>query len=84
MSGDRRREMRAIARAVARGDVAEIARQIRAMKRLWVGKGLDGLLKRREGEAALVEATGKGRGNGRGNGSPQRRGGVDGKGEGPC
>jgi hypothetical protein len=58
MSGDRRREMRAVARAVARGDVREAARQIRAMKRLWVGQGLEGLIKRREGEAALVENSG--------------------------
>lgn len=32
-----------------------IASQIRAMKHLWVGKGLDGLLKRRDEEANLVE-----------------------------
>jgi len=31
-----------------------IAQQILSMKRLWVGKGLDGLLKRRDEEAALV------------------------------
>jgi GH24 family phage-related lysozyme (muramidase) len=27
------------------------------MKRLWINKGLDGLLKRREAEAKLVEST---------------------------
>ena len=27
------------------------------MTRLWVGKGLNGLIKRREAEAALVEST---------------------------
>jgi GH24 family phage-related lysozyme (muramidase) len=34
----------------------KIAAQIRSMKRLWVGKGLAGLLSRREHEAQLVEA----------------------------
>jgi GH24 family phage-related lysozyme (muramidase) len=53
---DRRREMRAIKRVVPTGDLREIARQIRAMKRLWQGKNLDGLLLRREAEAALVES----------------------------
>ena len=49
-----RREMRAIAAAVMRGELESIAKQIRAMKRLWVGKGLDGLLRRRDEEAHLV------------------------------
>ncbi|HUK06066.1 MAG TPA: hypothetical protein VLV90_13410 [Burkholderiales bacterium] len=53
---DRRREMRAIRDAVAAGDLQEIADQILAMKRLWVGKGQDGLLRRRDAEAALVES----------------------------
>lgn len=56
MDGDRRKEMRAVRDAVAAGDVQEIANQIRAMKRLWVGKGVDGLLKRRDAEADLVES----------------------------
>ena len=56
MVGDRRKEMRAIRDAVAAGDLQEIANQIRAMKRLWVGKGVDGLLKRRDAEADLVES----------------------------
>ena len=54
---DRRREMRAIRDAVARKDLPEIANQLRLMKRLWQGKGLDGLIKRREAEAVLVENT---------------------------
>ena len=54
---DRRREMRAIRNAVAEGDLAEIAAQLRAMKRLWEGKGLGGLIARREEEAQLVEST---------------------------
>lgn len=53
---DRRREMRAIRVAVTRGDLKEIAAQLRAMKRLWVGKKLDGLITRREREAKLVES----------------------------
>ena len=32
-----------------------IAKEIRSMKRLWQGKGLDGLIKRREAEAKMVE-----------------------------
>lgn len=56
MTGDRRKEMRAVRDAVAAGDLQEIANQIRAMKRLWVGKGVDGLLKRRDAEARLVES----------------------------
>ncbi len=53
---DRRREMRAIRDAVPRKDLQEVANQIRSMKRLWVGKGLNGLLRRRDAEAALVES----------------------------
>lgn len=53
---DRRREMRAIRAAVAKRDLAEIAAQLRAMKRLWEGKGLAGLIARREEEAELVES----------------------------
>jgi GH24 family phage-related lysozyme (muramidase) len=34
----------------------KIAQEIRNMKRLWVGKGLDGLLKRRDEEANLVDS----------------------------
>jgi GH24 family phage-related lysozyme (muramidase) len=57
MDGERRTEMRAIRDAVARGDLKEIAHQLRVMKRLWVGKGLDGLLTRRDAEADLVAST---------------------------
>lgn len=45
-----------IADGVQNGDLQAIADQIRAMKRLWEGKGLDGLLRRRELEAKLVES----------------------------
>jgi len=57
MNGDSRSEMRAIRDAVPAGDLQKIADQLRAMKRLWVGKGLDGLLKRRDAEADLVESS---------------------------
>jgi GH24 family phage-related lysozyme (muramidase) len=56
MDGDRRREMRAIRDAIAQGDLQQIANQLRAMKRIWEGKGLDGLLRRRDAEADLVES----------------------------
>lgn len=59
--GDRK-EMRAIRAALAdgvqRADLPVIAAQLRQMKRLWVGKGLDGLLARRENEARMVERAG--------------------------
>ncbi len=55
MKGDSRREMRAIRDLVPKGDLKGIAAQLRAMKRLWVGKHLDGLIARREAEAKLVE-----------------------------
>ncbi len=57
MKGDRRSEMRAIRDAVPSGNLAEIAKQLRDMKRLWVGHGLDGLLRRRDAEADMVEAS---------------------------
>jgi hypothetical protein len=56
MKGASRSEMRAIRELVPLGDLRGIAAQLRAMKRLWVGKGLDGLVKRREVEAKLVES----------------------------
>jgi hypothetical protein len=56
MEGDRRREMREIRDAVARQDLRAIAQNLRDMKRIWVGQGLDGLIARREAEARLVES----------------------------
>lgn len=55
MSGSSRTEMRAIRSYVAAGNIQPIPGQIRAMKRLWYGKGLDGLLRRRDAEARLIE-----------------------------
>ena len=58
MSGDRRLEMRQIRDAVAgyngQGSLDYIAGRIQSMKRLWVGQGVDGLLVRRDREAALL------------------------------
>ena len=55
MTGDARREMRNIKKLVPSKNYKEVAAEIRKMKRLWEGKGLDGLLKRREAEARLIE-----------------------------
>lgn len=55
MSGSSRTEMRNIRGHIARDDVRPCPAEIRSMKRLWIGKGLDGLLRRREAEARLIE-----------------------------
>jgi len=55
MTGDSRLEMRNIRDLVPKKDYKGIAKQLRNMKRIWKGKGLDGLLERREAEAKLVE-----------------------------
>ena len=55
LSGDSRLEMRNIRDLVPKKDYRGIAKQLRNMKRIWQGKGLDGLLERREAEAKLVE-----------------------------
>lgn len=55
MVGSSRAEMRSMAGAVQGGRVRALPPEIRSMKRLWLGKGLAGLLTRREDEARLVE-----------------------------
>lgn len=55
MSGGRRVEMREIRTLIPSGDLKAIAEQFRLMKRLWIGKGLPGLLKRRDKEADIIE-----------------------------
>lgn len=52
---DRRKEMKAIAPLVAKGDIKGIAAEIRSMKRLWDPKTQKGLIDRREQEASLTE-----------------------------
>ena len=54
ITGDSRKEMRAIVNLVAKKDYEGIAEQIEQSKRLWEGKGLDGLVIRREAEADLI------------------------------
>jgi hypothetical protein len=54
--GERRKEMANIRPLVLKKDYDGIADQIIKMKRIWVGKGLDGLLARRDEEAALVRS----------------------------
>ena len=54
--GDSRLEMKKIKNLIPQKKYKEIANQIRNMKRLWIGKNLDGLLSRREDEAKLVES----------------------------
>lgn len=58
-TGPSRVEMLNIKTAIKSGSVnvyEYISEQIISMKRLWVGKGLDGLLSRRDDEAALVKS----------------------------
>lgn len=55
LNGDSRLEMRNIKNLVPKKNYKGIARELRKMKRIWEGKGLDGLLERREAEAKLVE-----------------------------
>lgn len=69
---EERREMRAIREAILRWSIqrdpqerrrlfpslaSKVASELRSMKRLWEGKKLGGLLRRREAEAALVEGS---------------------------
>jgi hypothetical protein len=56
LSGSSREEMRIIKELIPKKDYKGIAKQLRSMKRLWEGKGLDGLITRREAEAKLVES----------------------------
>lgn len=54
LAGDSRREMRDIKDLIPKKDYRTIAIEIQKMKRIWQGKGLDGLLARRDAESALV------------------------------
>ena len=56
MQGSSRLEMRNIRDLVLKKNYKGIAKELRKMKRIWEGKGLDGLLERREAEAKLVES----------------------------
>jgi GH24 family phage-related lysozyme (muramidase) len=54
--GENRLEMRNIRVLIPKKDYKAIAEEIIKMKRLWQGKGLDGLLARRDAEADLVRS----------------------------
>jgi len=56
LSGASRLEMKNLINLISSKNYNGIAAEIRKMKRLWVGKNMDGLLKRREDEASLVES----------------------------
>ena len=56
LKGDSRREMVNVKNLIPKKDYKKIAKEFRNMKRLWVGKNLDGLLERREAEAKLIES----------------------------
>lgn len=53
---DWRREMRDLGPVVAQRDYARMADLILSMRRLWEGKGMNGLIHRRNDEAALCRA----------------------------
>jgi hypothetical protein len=55
MGGGSRLEMRQSRDAIAAGKPSPVPRYILDMRRLWIGKGLDGLLTRRQKEAALFQ-----------------------------
>jgi len=55
LKGDSRKEMVSIKNLIAKKDYKKIAKEFRNMKRIWIGKNLDGLLDRREAEAKLIE-----------------------------
>ena len=56
LKGDSRKEMANIRDLVPKQNYKKIAQQFLDMKRIWIGKGLDGLLERRDAEAALVQS----------------------------
>lgn len=56
LKGSSRIEMMNIKNLIPKKDYKQIAQNIRNMCRLWKGKGLDGLLERREAEAKLIES----------------------------
>lgn len=54
--GERRREMKEIARLAPKADYAGMAKQIRLMKRVWTGTDIQaGMYRRRDAEARLME-----------------------------
>ena len=56
LKGSSRKEMANIKELIPSKNYKQIATELRNMKRLWIGKNLDGLLERREAEAKLIES----------------------------
>ena len=56
LKGESRKEMVNIKELILSKNYKQIAKEFRSMKRIWLGKGLDGLLERREAEAKLIES----------------------------
>lgn len=56
LKGESRKEMVNIKNLIPKKDYKKIAKEFRNMKRIWIGKNLDGLLERRESEAKLIES----------------------------
>ncbi len=54
LTGPTRSEMRDLKTAIAKKDYKAMSDATLSMKRLWVGKGMDGLLKRRDAESKLI------------------------------
>ena len=57
LKGDSRREMAELVPLIESGDLQGIADTIRRMTRLWEGKGLHGLITRRNNEAGIIESS---------------------------
>jgi hypothetical protein len=62
LEGDRRREMKAIRDIMARTQnfdekiLSQIAEEVRKMKRIWIGGGIEkGMVRRRDAEAKIIE-----------------------------
>jgi GH24 family phage-related lysozyme (muramidase) len=56
LKGNNRIEMQNLKNIIPTKDYGKIANEFVKMKRIWQGKGLDGLLKRRDAEADLVRS----------------------------
>lgn len=56
LTGPSRVEMKNLINLISNKNYKGMAREVRKMKRLWVGKNMEGLLKRREDEALLIES----------------------------
>lgn len=54
MAGDSRKEMRNVRALIPDKNYKKIAAEFKSMKRIWENKELDGLLRRRDAEAALI------------------------------